>query len=417
MRRLLMLALFCPAISFAQTDSSERFSQILRGSGQHALPSGFTVSAHNGTTGQAITGSLSGQKSAKAAFSVAFRQIAPYFDKTPLLLSAAGDQKDQQVQAFFRSAYSGAPVRGLMVVTAQNGSANVALLFDRDDQFTKSLPVLSKQMSTALPKPAQGGSQAPPQLQKTRLPDGSGWISLAPGWKVTSASKGSVDAAGPDAEIMSLGIATKVLPSMHGPYRPPWPAFQLYVDTANKGALNRGEISLRLIDQVPDQYQGGQAAWINYEVIRQGKARRGLAWVATAKLPSDIGAWFFYCSMAAAPAEVFGRDLPALVAMWKSWGVSQAVFRERMDSALRSMHEINRLIQETNDYRSKTFDNANYGWTETMRGVTMVENIATHGRAEIDTNNAQWFVDEMNRQCYNFRIVPITELVHDLSGR
>jgi hypothetical protein len=139
--------------------------------------------------------------------------------------------------------------------------------------------------------------------------------------------------------------------------------------------------------------------------------------VATARLPSDIGAWFFYCSYAGAPAEIFGRELPTMIAMWKSWGVSQAVFRERMDSVIRSMHEINKMIQETNDYRRKTFDNANYGWDETFRGVTMIENISSKERWEVNTDNAQWWVDELNKQGYDFRIVPNNELVWDLSGR
>lgn len=160
-----------------------------------------------------------------------------------------------------------------------------------------------------------------------------------------------------------------------------------------------------------------QAAWIAYEVSGQGGTRRGLAMVATARLPSDIGAWFFYCSYAGAPAETFGRELPTMIAMWKSWGVSQAVFRERMDSVIRSMHEINKMIQETNDYRRKTFDNANYGWDETFRGVTMIENISSKERWEVNTDNAQWWVDELNKQGYDFRIVPNNELVWDLSGR
>lgn len=416
MTRLSLIA-FCSAICLAQTppeSASDRFSQLLRG----GSASGFRVAARNGATGQALVAQFTGQQSARAAFIAAMRQAAPYFDKRPVLQSAIGDAKDQQVQAFFRASYQGAPVRGLIAVTAQNGSASAAIFFDREALFAQSLPVLARQAAASLPQP-QSAPPAPPQLTRTRLPDGSGVIGLAPGWRIGDAVKGALDAAGPHGELLSLGIASKVLPSMpgRGPYRPPWPAFQMYVNILNKGALANGRMTLRLIEQHPDPFRNGEAAWIAYEATTQGQSRRGLAWVATARMASDIGAWFFYYSLAAAPADIFGRELPTMIAMWKSWGVNQEVFRERMDSALRSMHEINRMIQETNDYRSKTFDNANYGWTETFRGVTMIEEAGTRARWEVNTDNAQWWVDALNQQGYNFRIVPLNQLVWDLSNR
>lgn len=409
-----VLYLTVSALVFAQS-SADRFSQLLRG---HSLPEGFTLAAQSGTA-QALTAPLPGEKSARAAFLSTMRRATPYFDQRPVLKSAAGDARDQQLQAFFAATFQGAPVRGLITVTARNGSASAAIFFDREAQFAKSLPALARQASASIPKSPGAAPHAVPQLTRTRLPDGSGFIGLAPGWRIGDAYKGALDAAGPNGELLSLGVANKVLPSMpgRGPYRPPWPAFQMYVNILNKGALQNGQMTLRLIEQQPDQFRNGEAAWLDYELTTQGKKRRGFAWVATARLPSDIGAWFFYTSSAGAPAEIFGRELPTMIAMWKSWGVNQEVFRERMDSAIRSMHEINRMIQETNDYRSKTFDNANYGWDETFRGVTMIEEIGTRARWEVNTDNAQWWVDQLNQQGYNFRIVPLNQLVWDLSGR
>ena len=413
MLRIFLFAI--PILGLAQSaadSASERFSQMLRG--EHPLPSGFNVTARSGT-GQAITAALNGQRSARAAFLGAMRGISPYFDKRPVLVSAVGDPKDQQLQAFFRASYQGAPVRGLAVVTTQSA----AIFFDRDAQFPRSLPVLAKQASAAMPKAQGAGPAAVPQLTRTPLPDGSGSIGLAPGWRIGDSYKGALDAAGPDGELLSLGIANQILPSMpgRGPFRPPWPAFQMYVNFTNKGALANGQMSLRLIEQLPQPYPNGQSAWLAFEATSAGKTRRGLAWVAVARLPSDIGAWFFYFSLASAPREIFGRQLPTMVAMWKSWGVNQEVFRERMDAAIQAMHDTVRLMQEANDYRSKTFDNANYGWTETFRGVTMIEEIGTRARWEVNTDNAQWWVEQLNTQGYSFRIVPTNELVWDLSGR
>jgi hypothetical protein len=265
-----------------------------------------------------------------------------------------------------------------------------------------------------LPKPQQGSAPQAVALQRTQLTDGSGWISLAPGWKIVGAFKGTVDAVGPNGEVMSLGGYQQVFnyqyPNMmYGPYRAPWPAFDHSVDILNNRAISRGQASIRLIEQAQDQYPGGQAAWLAYELVLGGRQHRGLAWVATAPLAD--GSWFYYCSYAGAPAERYAAELPTLVAMWKSWGVSQAVLRERMDAALKSMQETYRIMQDIHDNQTRTYANTNYAWDKTIRGVTMIEDLTNRARGEVNTNDAQWIVDEMSRQGNNFRIVPIGDLV------
>jgi hypothetical protein len=209
---------------------------------------GFTVAAHNGAAGQALTKTFTAGGSAKAAFRAIFKQAAAYFDRALMLQAAFGDQQDLQINAFFRSVYKGAPIRGLIAVGVQSGKGTAALLFDLEDQFANSLPVLLKQMSATLPK-AQGGNggvaggpRSAAQLVKTQLTDGSGWIGLAPGWRITGAYKGVVDAQGPNGQFLSLGGYQQVFRNgypnstlMFGPYRPPWPAWQLYAEVTNKG--------------------------------------------------------------------------------------------------------------------------------------------------------------------------------------
>ncbi len=60
--------------------------------------------------------------------------------------------------------------------------------------------------------------------------------------------------------------------------------------------------------------------------------------------------------------------------------------------------------------QTRTYDNVNMAWDETIRGVTMIEDVANRARGEFNTNDAQHIVNEMNRQGYNYRIVPINEL-------
>ena len=165
------------------------------------LPQGFSVTARSGPSGQALTASFQGGRSARAAFSGIFKSAYSYFDSPPTLQAAVSDRQDQEVQGFFRSVYQGVPVRGLMVVTTANGAVHAGLLFDREETFGRSYPTLARQMAGALPAGGGGGGGAPVarkpvQLQKQQLPDGSGWIGIAPGYRVTASYKGTVDVVG-----------------------------------------------------------------------------------------------------------------------------------------------------------------------------------------------------------------------------
>ena len=323
--------------------------------------------------------------------------------------------RDRQIQAFFKASYRGAPVRGIIVVTVENGEGTATLLFDREDQFAKSFPVLSKQMAAAQPKNVPGGL-AP--LTRTRLPDGSGWVGLPAGWKITGAYKGTTDLVGPNGESMVLGAAQHVFmrgnpnsPIMFGSYRPPWEAWQLHLDFLNKGALSRGEASMRSVEQAPAQSAAGTAAWLAYELTGGSAKFRGLAYVITKPFHDDLGSWFCYASHMNAPAARWPQAMPVMWSIWKSWSVNPAVFRERMDSALQSMRETTQLILDANKYRTHSFANTNYGWDECIRGVTMIENVNSHARAEVDTNHVEWWIAEFQRLGYDVRVVPTMELV------
>ncbi len=405
-------------IANAQSDISDRFSKAMRGESpdtSKGLPAGFSVAAKSGDFGQAITGSVAGA-TAKAAFSAMYRQLSPYFDKPPALQVAFADPQGRQVQALFKASYHSVSVTGLMSVAAQNGAGTGTIVFDRENLFAKSVGPMSKQLGASVPPGA--AAAGPPQLTRTPLPDGSGFIGLPAGWRAVDSYKGAVDIAGPNEQVMSLGIANQVFSRgqpggalIIGPYRPPWPAWQLFVDHANKGALARGEMRMRMLEESPAQSTAGQAEWFSYEVEMQGKHRRGLSYVITKPFHDDIGTWFLYTSYAGAPAERWSQDLPTMWAIWKSWSINPQVFRERMDSAIQSMRETTKIIQEMNASRSRAFANHNFGFDEYIRGVTMIEDIETHERAEVDTNHVDWWLEQLNKRGYVVQKVPLTDLV------
>jgi hypothetical protein len=310
-----------------------------------------------------------------------------------------------------------------MVITLDGGKGYAGLLFDREDQFGRTLPALSRQMQSSLPRDTGGGgartAPAPPQpLQRTQLTDGSGWVSIPQGWRITGSFKGVVDLAGPNGEAASFGgyqvayvspIGGPQPNMMVGPYRPPAQALTQWVDLNSQRSLSRGLSRFRILEQAPVQAQQGQAAYISYEVTSQSFSMRGLAMVNTA--PIDNSMWFYYMSMVQAPSSRFTQMLPTMWEMWKSWSVNPAIFRERMDATLQSMRETYSIIREIHDNTQRTNDNVNKAWSQVIRGVTTIENVYTRARGDVDTNHVDWLLQELNAQGYNYRAVPLPELV------
>jgi hypothetical protein len=198
---------------------------------------------------------------------------------------------------------------------------------------------------------------------------------------------------------------------MTGPYRPPASALGLFLDVSFGHALSRRQATYEVIEQAPTPSPtgAGQAAYILFKYSTQGKSQQGLAFVSTSQI--DNTQWLFYSSIVSSPAERFNQDLPTLWAIWKSWSVNPAVFRERMDAAMQSMRETSRIISESYANTQRTYDNVNAAWSQVIRGVTTVENVVTRARGDVDTNIVDRVVRDLNEQGYNYRVVPLPELV------
>ncbi len=388
-----------------------------------ALPPGFSVAGKSGS-GQAISGQFDAPSgSARKAFARMHKAFQPDFGGTMKMESAFASAAGDEVQGFFRAQYQGGAVRGLLVVNVKEHEGSAAVIFDRADAFSKSLPALSKQIKAARPaQPAKGETAAKvPKLASTRLPDGSGVVGLAPGWKVTASFEGCFDAVGPNGAWMSIGCHKQILfnapagvkpasGDFYGRQRPPWPAFEAWFDALNNGAIRQGRGTLRLIEQAPTPTDGAsQAAYLSYAYTQNGVQRRGLAWISTSAI-GDIS-WLFYFSIMDFPAEKFAQQSPTGWAIWNSWSVDGKVLQKRMDSALQSMRETSAILQSSADYRSQVNDRINLAADQTIRGVTSVENVWTQRRGEIDTSLAEPVVDALNRAGYEYRVVPLNELV------
>ncbi len=144
--------------------------------------------------------------------------------------------------------------------------------------------------------------------------------------------------------------------------------------------------------------------------MRSGQsAVRSLALVSVA--PIDSENWIYYMSAVTAPEQLFAEQLPVMMQMWSSWGISQALVMERMQNAMRSMRETTAILQGVNDNMRRAGERGNLAWSQTIRGVTTIENTATGARGDVDTNLVDRIVRGLNEEGYSYRIVPVPELI------
>ena len=120
----------------------------------------------------------------------------------------------------------------------------------------------------------------------------------------------------------------------------------------------------------------------------------GLAVVICA--PTGAGQWMYYYSQVTAPGEVFQRDLPTMLQIWKSWKVSDRTLRERMDKALAEMKEAGAMLRQSQESAERVRERANADFDEVIRGYRTVEDTLTGNRGETDLGAVHDTVQKLN---------------------
>jgi hypothetical protein len=224
---------------------------ICAGAGQPGTSSGNFKSVDNPGGGRYIYGPLSGTAAMPDAIVTMLRQIHSNFGDRPEVGKFFQSRDGSSVAAFFTATaknQGNQAVAGLLIVShTEDGSASAAVLFDEKARFGSTEPTMMKSLSAVWP-PARGGSPesartsaaAPTragvaaQLVETTGGDGSASISLPPGWKITRVTSGSLMAAGPHGEMLSLGSVFQGLPPQ-GP-----DLFANFVNVSNQYRRNNG---------------------------------------------------------------------------------------------------------------------------------------------------------------------------------
>lgn len=330
-----------------------------------APPQGM-IEMPTGGVGRVLTSQMSGTRSARKMLMALGMGIDGYFDARPILTAAFADNSDQNLQAAFTAKLGGVPVRGVIAIQMRGETGQATLMFDRWTSFPQTFSRLAQLTAGPAGGPA-GGAPAPIQLTPTLLPDGSGRISLPPGWRVTNSYKGTVDAVGPNAEMLGLGSYAAVNSARAGGLYPTVPTVDF--NDPVRAALDYaafGRQQVRVLDSRPFQMPtAGRWAFMRFQVMLNGQPYDGLGLYGI--MPIDEIQGILYMSYAVAPSSVFKNSLPGMWAAWQSWGINDAVFRERINSAVNSMRDTGEILTGSYWNRQDTYARVNNAWSNYVR--------------------------------------------------
>ena len=190
------------------------------------------------------------------------------------------------------------------------------------------------------------------RLTTTNLPDKSGTVGLAPGWKLTNGGKGAAVLMGPHNAVVMLGIPVPVaaenvesqFPGVPGPLFPGMQRADLsdpvrsYIDILRANTPKSGVklVRLRAVENVP--WDTGHAAYIRASASLKGVRMEVFGLFAV--MPTDSTQGLFYYSEITAPNADFQRLYPTMMAMWKSWSLNPQTLKDRMASAAKALAEV-----------------------------------------------------------------------------
>ena len=292
----------------------------------------------------------------------------------------------------------------------------VAVIFDRPADIGRSFKPMARQLGS-VPVPGGGPPQRPVALQQQTTPDGKAAIGVPPGWRISGWGNGAVDVAGPQGQLVDVGIYLPIFsaPTYGGPipgavYLPfiadPATAVRAVSEAQARQAMARGgqaSPTSRCSSASPRRRPtgAGQAAYLFVRSRIGGRPHLHFALVNTA--PIDQRSWAYYYSTVAAPDGVFQRDFALMLNVWRSWSLNQQMLRDRMQDAANKMRQTGEILRSAARGQSEAFDRANKGFDYYIRGVEVLEHTPSGARGNFDRDFADAVV---KADPTKYRLVP-----------
>jgi len=374
-------------------------------------------------------------RSATAALAQGIAEVATAFDAKPTILGAFRDVRDQTAEAGFRTTLRRVPVSGIAFADVSGGIARVGFAFDNVQAPATGILRLLQQAGHI---PA--GSGTPGNWRTVQYPDGSGTIRLPEGWQIGSASKGAVDAAGPQGRIFkaihltamtranaaateqlyrTTGVPPQVIAQNFARLiiADPGDPVSTMVAVESQYSAKYGDGSyrfLRLIQAVPAQPPAGtaQAAFIDCEFMNKGVRERSLVYVAYS---GDFGngTWGYYTSGLATRSESFARNFSLLYEILLSAQTAQHTIQERWDSALNNQREIAEIRRQVHDNRNLSNERIHADRIEALQGRRIVQDRATGQTGYANLGSSREIVEGLNARegWARYQEIPLRDLM------
>ena len=379
-----------------------------------ALPMGFAL-AGKSDAGRALVCLKDDVKSAQKMLTMTVADLSGYFDGRPAVESAYGDKDDRSAMTSFRATLSGKGMRGTIFASVGAKGGTSTVVFDREDAPAAALGRLA---AAAVPI----GNM---KWAETRIPDGSGTLSLPEHWKFISAGNGALDVAGPDGQTISLGIAYTIFtpqaeaafhqqraqlglpPAPSGflvaPFSDPAEAVKTLLPQFSKMSEAGRQPSYRLlsiIETTPLEDRLGRTAYVHLLVeIRRGEAtlrQEGLALIKC--MPMAGGRWQYYFSQVTAPEALFQRDLPTMARIWQSWKLDPNSVRERMNQALAVMAQTRDMLKHSAEYQDRVRAQSSAEWDSIITGYATIVDKATGQQIDKNAANVKDTINKLNEK-------------------
>ncbi|HBA83531.1 MAG TPA: hypothetical protein DCZ95_05485 [Verrucomicrobia bacterium] len=400
-------------------------------SGQRRLlPENYTLESLQGDA-RLLTTCKHGPSAQKALWETV-AELSGYFDRRPLVTGGFADKTDRQAQLAMQCSRNGVPMLGLALAGSGEDGTAVSVVYGRPEMVLQNADAWLRKAAATLPPPPAWSTQASPidrapvRWRQEQIPDGSGTLRLADGWRISSATKAMVTVGGPgDREILlgiwapvntpeneqffmqqqaSVGIAPRPSGTLVAPMTSPAAAIMDVMPQLNRLAMRQGYpgiANFSIVEERPTQSPSGQAAFVLWDFDRMpdggaGERWRALSWVTIGA--TGAGQWMFYISQASAPLATFNDDLPIMMETWSSWKINDEVFRKRLAAAAESIRQGGEALRQSNEYRNRVMDNAMADWAETMRGTRTVEHTPTGYRTDVDLGWSTEIVDKLNER-------------------
>jgi hypothetical protein len=343
---------------------------------------------NNAGGGQIIYGPMGPQPSVQAAMGEMLRHIHAQYGDRPQVGRFFQDRSGQELAAFFNVTASnsgGQRIAGLVMVSVpQSGQPSAAVISDDAQRFPKTVNSLLQRLSAEWnsdlgPSKASAGGPAPGgvagHLNQVNFPDNSGSVGLPPGWQLTTARMGAMEAHGPKGERLLFGIYIPVidptnpqartmmnmetqggrvpLPGLYVAVPPGTDPGRAYISAAAQLAQKqrRPAPTINITKVTPVQAQGrGRAVILQADLdAHDGKGLMALSVQLYILPPMDYsGSWGMSVSQASVPKPLFEQETPTLVAIAKSYRVNNEVVQG----------EVQQQIQMNNEFTSSVLARA-----------------------------------------------------------